>query len=591
MKRVKKLFALLLAMAMILAMSVTAFATEAGTNPADPTDSVPTTPMGPAEPNQSTYEKPDKDDVATAIVGNVEAGATVTAYRIVEPTYNDNGFTGYQAAKGVILKNILEPTSDEVTGIAADEVLLPNLEQKPLKAQDGATGLTTYTGELGAGYWIVVVTGSAIQEVYNPMLVGIYYSVKGSGDNNALVQGIVDANSDWSLNSQPAYAKSEQPTLDKKITGSTGKDTSDGNESGNDVAIGDTVNFEIDTKIPSYSASYTKVTVKITDTLGKGLTLAEAVGDKPVGNLVVMVNGEEVAAGDDTFTYTPADDKKSFEISFVSAYALAHSGEDVVVTYDAVLGEDAGINFDANTNTAKLEYTNDPNGETNEIEDKTYTYTFGIDASLTGTWEDVTTELIKTGEEIDTVTGGKSPLDGATFTLTNNVTGAVYTTISGKGEVGKDVDADGELLPGVTEVAGMKPGYLKFTGLDAGEYTLKETKAPEGYSLNEKETEVVIEAEYNDDGTLKKYTITVNGEKTSNYVGNYDNGMTITSNPKHENDWSEISDTEEIANTKLSALPSTGGIGTTIFTVAGCLIMIVAAGLFFASRRKTAKSE
>ena len=40
-------------------------------------------------------------------------------------------------------------------------------------------------------------------------------------------------------------------------------------------------------------------------------------------------------------------------------------------------------------------------------------------------------------------------------------------------------------------------------------------------------------------------------------------------------------------DTKLSALPGTGGIGTTIFTIGGCLIMIAAAGLFFASRRKT----
>ncbi len=46
---------------------------------------------------------------------------------------------------------------------------------------------------------------------------------------------------------------------------------------------------------------------------------------------------------------------------------------------------------------------------------------------------------------------------------------------------------------------------------------------------------------------------------------------------------------ENIPNTKLTSLPSTGGIGTTIFTIGGCLIMIAAAGLFFASRRKSAK--
>ena len=353
MKKMKKLFAVILSLAMVLGMSLTAFAAPTGT-------------------------KPVETDKATATVSNVEAGATVTAYRIVEPTYNDKGFTGYKLAEGVTLANMLEPTSNEVTGIAANKELLATLTKETLSAPEGATGLTTYTTALGAGYWVVVVEGSAIQEVYNPMLVGIYYSVEGSGDNNTLVNGTVDANSKWDLNSTPAYAKSEQPTIDKKITGSTGKDKSDGNESGNDVAIGDTVNFQIDTKIPSYSKSYKEVMVKITDTMGKGLTLADPV------KLVVTVGGKAVEAGADTFTFTPAEDKKSFEISFASAYALAHSGEAVVVTYDAVLGEDAGLNFDPNTNTAKLEYTNDPSGNTNEIEDKTYTYTFGIDANLFG---------------------------------------------------------------------------------------------------------------------------------------------------------------------------------------------------------------
>ncbi len=547
MKKMKKVLAVILSLAMVLGMSLTAFAEGEGT-------------------------KPTNNDTALATVENVEAGATVTAYRIVEPTYNDKGFTGYKAAEGVTLGNILEPTSNEVTAIAANKTLLATLTSKPLTAPEGVTGLTSYTAQLGAGYWVVVVTGSAIQEVYNPMLVGIYYNVAGSGDDNTLVQGTVDADSDWDLNSTPVYAKSKQPTIDKKITGSTGKDTSDGNESGNDVAIGDTVNFEIDTNIPSYSKSYKEVTVKITDTMGKGLVLA----DNP--KLIVKVNGSEVAAGADTYTYTPAENKKSFEISFASAYALAHSGEVVVVTYDAVLTEEAGLNFDANDNTAKLTYTNDPNGETNEIEDKTYTYTFGIDANLFGndesSWNKFTEELLKTGEvrKITLEDGTESEttrLPGAEFTLTRK-DGKAYTTVSDEN------------------------GYLSFTGLDAGEYTLQETKAPDGYSLNDAQIPVVITAEYNTDGTLKSYVIKVNNEETSTYTATYDTTNkgrveSIKVEPGHENDWSDVSDTHEIKNTKLSSLPSTGGIGTTIFTIGGCAIMIIAAALFFASRRKAVK--
>lgn len=548
MKKMKKVLAILLAMAMVLGMSMTTLAAN------DPTGSA---------------RKPADSDKAIATVSNVEAGATVTAYRIVEPTYNNKGFTGYKLAAGVTLADMLVPTSDEITGIAANKTLLDTLTKETLNASQGATGLTTYTAELGAGYWVVIVEGSEIQEVYNPMLVGIYYSVEGSGDENTLVNGTVDANSKWNLNSTTAYAKSEQPTIDKKITGSTGKDTSDGNESGNDVAIGDTVNFEIDTQIPSYSKSYTEVMVKITDTMGKGLTLADP------ANLVVKVNEVEVTSGKDTFTYTESDDKKSFEISFASAYALAHSGEKVVVTYDAVLGEGAGLNFDANDNTAKLEYTNDPSGSTNEIEDKTYTYTFGIDANLFGSdgsaWNKFTEELLKTGEvrkvildsgeEVETTT-----LPGAEFTLTRT-DGKTYTTVSDE------------------------KGYLSFTGLDAGTYTLQETKAPEGYSLNDAKIPVEITATYNENGTLNSYTIKVNNENTSTYTATYDTTekgkvTEIECKPEHGNG---PSDTHEIKNTKLSALPSTGGIGTTIFTVGGCAIMIIAAGLYFASRRKASR--
>ena len=85
---------------------------------------------------------------------------------------------------------------------------------------------------------------------------------------------------------------------------------------------------------------------------------------------------------------------------------------------------------------------------------------------------------------------------------------------------------------------------------------------------------------------------TVYNKETSTYTATYDGHNKITNidcTPGHENDWSDVSDTHEIKNTKLSALPSTGGIGTTIFTVGGCAIMIIAAGLYFASRRKAAK--
>ena len=93
-------------------------------------------------------------------------------------------------------------------------------------------------------------------------------------------------------------------------------------------------------------------------------------------------------------------------------------------------------------------------------------------------------------------------------------------------------------------------GTLKVTGLDEGNYEFKETKAPKGYKVT---------------SDNKSFTITAD-------------------------DTQEVKvDAGNFVNTKLSALPSTGGMGTTLFTIAGCAIMVAAAGFFFASRKRVNK--
>lgn len=97
-------------------------------------------------------------------------------------------------------------------------------------------------------------------------------------------------------------------------------------------------------------------------------------------------------------------------------------------------------------------------------------------------------------------------------------------------------------------------GSLRLKGLAAGTYTLTETKAPDGYSGGAVKTVEIGLAAGGDSAEDIVYTY---GENTQNIV-----------------------------NTKLSALPSTGGIGTTIFTIGGIVIMIGAAALYFANRKK-----
>ena len=520
MSKMKRILSVIMAMVMVLAMSVPTFA---GTTPTE-------------------------SDKATATVQNVEATATVTAYQITKAKY-DNGFTGYEAVnKDVTLANVLTPTSDEVTAIAKNAILLASLPSKTM-ATTATEGLANFTAQLEPGYWVVIVSGT-VEEVYNPMLVGVYYSKSGS--DNTMTSDPVKANSNWTLQTVNAYAKSTKPSIDKKIV--------DGEaEKHNDVAVGDTVKYQITTAIPSYSKQYDRVTVKITDTLSTGLTLN-----------VDSIKINDAAVNVDMGTLTPSANGFVFEVK--SEYALAHGGKAITIDYTATVNENAELNFDPNTNTATLQYTNNPNGTTEKTESETYTYTFAIGAALSKSIENfnqkinqivkvdsegkvISTDTKESGLESDKVIQVGS---GATFTLTNNKTKREYEATTG---------AD---------------GALTFKGLDAGTYTLVETVAPEGFTLDPTSHTVVITPTYGDNNKLTKLEITIDGDKTSTYEVNYKatGVVTVTTNTTTRMD---------IANTKISVLPSTGGIGTTIFTIGGCAIMIVAAGLFFATRRKTQK--
>lgn len=565
MKKMRKILAMLLAMVMVLGMSVTALAAD---------------------------HKPVEGDKATITVNGVKTGATIKAYKIAKGNWTDLGFTGYTALEvgGYKIADLEKPTAQEITNIAK---AVDRDGGTPVSETPAGSGV--YGAELEVGMYLILVTQNGTDDMtaYNPMIASVYYSTEKTGDINDQIGGVVDATKDFVIDGQTLFAKHMAPGITKEIV-----DSGSGNKYGDDTAIGDTITFEVKTAFPGYSDEYTNVEFNIIDTLSKGLTLnvdsvtvTEVTGatDQPVKGTDYTVNA-----------VTDSDSKETtMTLSFTSDYILANRGKDVTVRYTAVLNADAGLNFDKNTNTVKAEYTNNPTtgskGETDEK--RTYHYTFGIDASINGSWDEITKELLKTGEEF--VTGStteKAPLNGATFTLTSKTDATkVYTTISGKGEVGKDVDADGNALPGAKTIP---DGYLKFTGLDAGEYVLQETKAPEGYSLNPVEIPVKIEAEYNTDGTLKTYKITVDGTvieddgvKTSTYTAEYkkddttgDMNIDPDKKPNHES-----SDTQKVPNTKIIGLPSTGGIGTTIFTIGGCAIMIIAAGLFFATRRKKAK--
>lgn len=522
----KKIGALLMAAVMVLSMCTAVFAAQ----------------------------EPTAADTATITVNNVEAGLTVTAYQITKAKYEaGKGFQGYEKVdSNYVIADVLAPTAKEVTALA--KVVAGSADGVQLKGNG-----TTYTAKVAAGYWIVLVTAgtNTPAKVYNPMLAGVYYSVNGT--DNTMTSTPIDASQKWSLNGTEAYAKSNEVTVDKAIV-----EPGSGNSKGDDVAIGDEVNYKITSTIPDYSAEYNKknsqVTYTIHDTLN-GLAVKE-------GSVVVKVGGETVTAGNATFTLTAKD--QTVTVAFAKEFILSHGGKNVEVTYTATLTDDTKVNFDAHTNTVYVEYTNSPSSDTTARTDekKTYHYTFAIDGNINGSSETAnrtTTELVKVDENEKVIsTKSESQIDsskeihvgaGATFTLTSTTDpNKVYTATTDEN------------------------GYMTFKGLDAGTYKLVETVAPEGFTLDTQEHTVVITPKYNADGTLASYSITIDGKTTSTYEATYDNGVIEEINGE--------SHVTKIKNTKMGTLPSTGGMGTYLFTIIGVVVMAVAAGAFFISRRR-----
>lgn len=467
MKRMKKLFAILMTMAMVMGLGITGFA--AGTTPS-------------------------AEDTATITVTNVEKNATVTAYKIVEPTYNSNGLTGYKVVNGYSIadtKNFI-PTPAEIIAIA-EQVSGGGIEMTA--TGDG----TSYSASVGAGEYIIIISG---KDIYNPMVVSAAYT--DANDNASLGKGTVDADSDWQLEGSTVFAKSTETVIEKTV-------------SQPDAMVGDTVNYTITGVIPSYSDTYTNPVYSISDVLTNATYVTS--GDPSTKVEPVVTIGGDSAYKDSDYTLT-WNGESGFTIDFsnIATYAGKTDIErTVVITYSAVISESA-VSTDPATNTATVSYGNKNSEKTDA--DTTYTYTFEID------------------DEFTKVDDKGDPLGGAIFTLYK--------------EDGKTVVATCE-----TEVKDGK-AYIHFEGLDAGTYKLQETKAPDEYSLNNTVYTVVIEPSYGTDGTLEDYTIKIDGEEKK----------------------------VEVKNTKISELPSTGGMGTTLFTIAGCVIMISAAGLFFATRKK-----
>ena len=460
-----------------------------------------------------------EDDTASVTIQGLNSGDAVKLYKIVEAKYDPKtgAFSGYEAVND--FKSVIDttPVANSIN-FSAEEIAEAAgiVDRDKISDAGGATVADAATSViingLAPGSYLVKVTAKD-STVYNPAVVSLHYTT------NSIAEGTLN------LDDTKAWVKKQNaPTLDKWIL------ENDKKVKGNSVDTGDEVTYVIEATIPSYTGEYP--VYEIVDEL-ENLTYVRT--DK-----VEVINGATPVATLEGKAFN-TENNKNLSMNFVTTdgtYELQqYQGNTLKITYTATLdnNETADMFDDSNDNTAYLKYTNDASVEKNPVETKravTHTYTF-----------DITDFVQKTDMD-------EKPLDGAEFTLyTDENCTTAYTNINFSGTV---TSANG--------------GKLVIKGLDADTYYLKETKAKDGYALNNTVFKVeIIEGDYAEDGTLATRDVKIQNEVIS------------------END------PYVIKNTKISSLPSTGGIGTTIFTIGGCVIMIAAAGLFFASRRKSAK--
>lgn len=644
----KKVLAMLIAMVMVLGMSVTTFATTSSTptSPLTPATMKPSTTAISGNPTSA-----DKVDVK--IGGITGAPTITLYQIASAEYGNDgrNGFIQYKWVEANEI-DWEEATSGQITEIANAIVngkLRVNGNSKA-GTLDEATGI--YTANVAAGAYIAILTGANDGSVYNPILLTATYSATENTDGTVtgaeLIGGSINAINAGYLNGATAVAKKSTPSINKTITDGvesdntiTGTTPAEGTNTTSTpgpttdatVSVGDTVKYTLTPELPSYPAEAVNKTLAISDRASKGLTFQFDTLEMVLDNNLKVTKSEADADGKIIFRYdgkeiayakaVKENDTTGFNMTF-NYENLIHGDNGAVyvptITYNAIVNDAAVVGEDGNTNTTTLYYTNQPNTESSwnpstgelpegeDIEEKT-------DKEIVYTYQ---LAFLKTGEGTD-----EKGLAGAVF--------GIYSDAACTEETLIDI------------VTTNDKGYAVSSQVSAGTYFIKEITAPTGYSLNNDVFMAVAKwttatTTLKGETTRRTYTAKKDEAVSSEQIGwlekdgttfyKLDTAITYRANEVISVDTGKIlvpaylkSETTttnsegftqtnpgtgtvtelknvtngdgvtvtDIPNTKLSSLPSTGGIGTTIFTIGGCAIMIIAAGLYFATRRKSAK--
>lgn len=470
-KTFKKLFAALLAAALVLAMAVPAFAETNATK------------------GSITISNTVKDETYTIYrmfkLDSYNAESNTYSYT-VESDWEGFFKTG-AGGNYITLDGQNHPTwtaadeNDSTTVAAFAKAALAWAADKKISGtKETATGDTVTFSDLDLGYYLVDSSLGA--------LCGL-----NTTNPNATIK-----------------EKNEKPEIKKEVQTSTG-DWGDKNN----AKIGDTVEYKVEITVADGAQTYT-----VTDTMSTGLTFNS-------GSLKVTAN--DVVTTDYTLTPTTNGFTLVLPETYVSTLT---KGTTIIVTYNATLNKDAVIDGDGNTNEVKLGYGNHQNTVPSKVTTKSYQF-----------------DLVK--------------VDGATKKLLNGAEFKLYDAENG-GSVIKVVPvAGGYRVANGDETGAVDTikvnGKVHISGLDKTTYWLEETKAPDGYNML----------------TERKPVSLTNGS----------NNTTLTSST-----WSEADHGVAVENNAGTVLPSTGGMGTTLFYVIGGGLMVAAVVLLVTKKRMEHKN-
>lgn len=361
---------------------------------------------------------------------------------------------------------------------------------------------------------------------------GYYLIVETELDGNADTYSLVMLNT-ADQDNVTVTSKEDSPTFEKKIkekNDSTGVES--GWQDGADYDINDVVPFKLQGTVPQNYGAYNTYEYVFHDKMSSGLTFVAS-------SVVVKVDGTAITSGYSVVTESLEDDC-TFEVRFenLKNISAVTAGCTITVEYNATLNDKAVIGSAGNPNEAKLEYSNNPYGDgTGKTPwDKVIAFTYQLVAN-------------------------KVDKDGS------SVEGAGFTLYKWSNEENKYVAVSGE-IKGVTT--------FNFKGIDAGQYKLVESTVPDGYTKAEDLVFTVV-ATYDTENNDPKFgTLTIkDGDKVIS--DGKDKVFTVN--------LVAGSFTTNVVNLTGTTLPSTGGMGTTVFYVVGGGLMAVAVVLLVTKKR------